>query len=158
MLVLRHEGCAWQRGPASWSSSPGYRSSHHCNQHGLHPENSTSYGEHYYFFSIGKGGLINFTAYAPNATNKPATDFVKLNEAFLSSKQSFDFPKSCPSPQFLGPLSTSHCLWMGIRNFLRLLPWVPLGYSNQLNQDKTVKANFAILIFPETTEKSFINL
>ena len=110
------------------------------------------------FFSIGKGGLINFTAYAPNATNKPATDFVKLNEAFLSSKQSFDFPKSCPSPQFLGPLSTSHCLWMGIRNFLRLLLWVPLGYSNQLNQDKTVKANFAILIFPETTEKSFINL
>lgn len=101
LLVLRHEGCAWQRGPASWSSSPGYRSSHHCNQHGLHPENSTSYGEHYVlfvFFPIGKGGLINFTAYAPNAMNKPATDFVKLNEAFLPQNKALIFQKAVLLP------------------------------------------------------------
>lgn len=104
------------------------------------------------FFSIGKGGLISLTAYTPNAMDKPAIDFIKLNEAFLSSKQSFDFPNSCPSSHFLGPLSTSHCLWMGIRHFLRLL-LLPPGYIKLLNRDKPVKANFATLIFPETTGK-----
>lgn len=84
--------------------------------------------------------------------DKPAIDFVKLNEAFLSLKQSFDFPNSCPSSHFLGPLSASHCLWMGIRHFLRLLPFPP-GYINLLNRDKTVRANFATLIFHEAMGK-----
>ena len=108
--------------------------------------------ENIIFFSLGKGGLISLTAYTPNAMDKPAIDFVKLNEAFLSSKQSFDFPNSCPSSHFLGPLSASHCLWMGIRHFLRLLPFPP-GYINLFNRDKTVRANFATLIFHEATGK-----
>lgn len=54
LLVLRHEGCACGRGPATRSSSPSYRSSHHHNPHGQHPKNSTSYGEHYLFFLLEK--------------------------------------------------------------------------------------------------------
>lgn len=83
--------------------------------------------------------------------DKPAIDFIKLNEAFLSSKQSFDFPNSCPSSHFLG-LYLSYCLWMGIRHFLRLLPFL-LAISSYFNRDKPVKANFATCLFPETTGK-----
>lgn len=107
------------------------------------------------FFSIGKGHLTIFTTKVPTSIDKPATDFVKLNESFLFPKQSFDFLKSCPSPHFLGPSSPSHCLWMGTRHFLTFLSQVPPGFDNLLNRDKIVKASFATLIFPETKKSSF---